>query len=42
MDKAEYWEKQAEFRLKIIRDLEKQLRDRGIEPYSETREKEND
>lgn len=37
MNEKEYWKSQAEFRLKVIQDLEKQLRENGIEPYSETR-----
>lgn len=32
------WKSQAEYRLKIILDLEKQLRDNGIEPESKTRQ----
>ena len=37
----DYWKGIAEFRLKIIIDLEKQLNDHGITPFSETREKGN-
>ena len=37
----DYWKQQAEFRLKIIADLEEQLRKHDIEPKSETRFKEH-
>lgn len=37
----DYWKNQSEFRLKIILDLEKQLLDNCILPYSETRTKEH-
>lgn len=37
----DYWKTLSEFRLKIITDLEEQLRNHGIEPYSKTRKKEH-
>lgn len=37
----DYFKSLSEFRLEIIKDLEKQLRDNNITPFSETRKKEN-
>lgn len=41
LKERDYWKGLSEFRLKIIVELEKQLRENDIVPYSETRTKEH-
>lgn len=41
LKEKDYWKGLSEFRLKIIEELEKQLRENDITPYSETRTKEH-